>query len=191
MATNNALNAPIPFAVGKGGTGATTLTDHGFLFGSGTGAITASSAPTNGQLAIGSTGADPVIAALTAGTGITVTNGAGSITIDATVGVAWNNATGDATATVNNGYVINGAGLVTITIPGTAAVGSIIAIAGNSASGWLLQANTGQVVNFGDSPTTTAGSLASTNRYDCVEIVCTTANTNFSVRSSQGNLTVA
>lgn len=70
--------------VGQGGTGATTLTAHGHLYGEGTSAIVASAAPTNGQLPIGSTGADPVIATITAGSNITVTNGAGSITIAAT-----------------------------------------------------------------------------------------------------------
>lgn len=68
--------------VGEGGTGLTTITDHGILVGSGTSPITPLAAMTNGQLPIGSTGADPVPAALT-GTAnqITVTNGAGSITL--------------------------------------------------------------------------------------------------------------
>ena len=69
-------------SVAYGGTGATTLTDHGILLGSGVGAITPLGAATNGQLPIGSTGADPVLAALT-GTAnqVTVTNGAGTITL--------------------------------------------------------------------------------------------------------------
>jgi hypothetical protein len=72
----------LPLIVSKGGTGATTLTDHSILLGSGTSAITALGAATNGQLPIGSTGADPVLAGIT-GTGnqITVTNGAGTITL--------------------------------------------------------------------------------------------------------------
>ena len=71
-----------PLIVGKGGTGAATLTDHSLLVGSGTSAITALGAATNGQLPIGSTGADPTLATLT-GTSeqITITNGAGSITL--------------------------------------------------------------------------------------------------------------
>jgi hypothetical protein len=67
--------------VDQGGTGATTLTDHALVAGSGSAAVTPLSAATNGQLPIGSTGADPVIAALTAGEGIDITNGAGSIQI--------------------------------------------------------------------------------------------------------------
>jgi hypothetical protein len=70
-----------PLIVGKGGTGAATLTDHGILLGSGTDAITPLGAATDGQLPIGSTGADPVLATLTAGDGIEITNGAGSISV--------------------------------------------------------------------------------------------------------------
>lgn len=72
----------LPLIVAKGGTGATTLTNHGILLGSGTSAVTALGAATDGQLPIGSTGADPVLAGIT-GTAnqITVTNGAGSIAL--------------------------------------------------------------------------------------------------------------
>lgn len=68
--------------VPSGGTGLSTITDHGIMLGSGTSAITVMTALTNGQLAIGSTGADPVGAVLT-GTAnqVTVTNAAGSITL--------------------------------------------------------------------------------------------------------------
>lgn len=72
-------------SVSDGGTGASTLTDHGVLLGSGTGAITALAEASNGQLVIGSTGADPVLATLAAGTNMTVTNGAGTITLSQTL----------------------------------------------------------------------------------------------------------
>jgi hypothetical protein len=68
-------------AVGQGGTGATTLTAGGILFGNGTSAITASAVLTNGQLLIGDGTGAPTVATLTQGSDITVTNGAGSITI--------------------------------------------------------------------------------------------------------------
>lgn len=107
-------------------------------------------------------------------------------------GITWNDqTTTPVTMATLNGYIADNAGLVTLNMPATAAVGDTFAIVGKGAGGWLVQMNTGQVANMGSSPTTTAGSLASTNRYDCVEIVCVTADTTFVVRSSMGNITVA
>ncbi|MCA9361267.1 hypothetical protein KC845_01775 [Candidatus Kaiserbacteria bacterium] len=73
-------------SVADGGTGASTLTQGGVLYGNGTGAITNSGVLTNGQLLIGDGTTFPTVATLTQGTGITVTNGAGSITIASTLG---------------------------------------------------------------------------------------------------------
>lgn len=80
--TFGSITLSSPLSVASGGTGASSLTDHSLLVGSGTDAITALGAATNGQLPIGSTGNDPVLAILTAGTGVAITNSAGSITID-------------------------------------------------------------------------------------------------------------
>jgi len=68
--------------VDQGGTGITTLTDHGVLVGSGVGAVTPLAVGTNGQVLVGSTGADPVFATITDGEGITTTLGAGTLQID-------------------------------------------------------------------------------------------------------------
>lgn len=81
----NLANAEVTgtLPVANGGTGATSLTDGGVLFGGGTGAVTASAVLTNGQLLIGDGTTAPTVAALTAGAGVTITNGAGSITVAA------------------------------------------------------------------------------------------------------------
>lgn len=76
------LTLATDLAVSEGGTGASTLTDHGVLVGSGTSAIDALSVGTNGQLLIGSTGADPIFAALNCADGLTCTTGAGTLEID-------------------------------------------------------------------------------------------------------------
>lgn len=71
-----------PLPVSQGGTGASSLTDHGILLGSGTGAVTPTAAMTNGQLLIGATGADPAPqtvggdATLAANGTLTIANGA-------------------------------------------------------------------------------------------------------------------
>tara|TARA_Y100000034_G_scaffold132134_1_gene194419 strand:- start:295 stop:1209 length:915 start_codon:yes stop_codon:yes gene_type:complete len=82
-ATSGVITVAGTLVVANGGTGATTLTDHGILLGSGTGAITATGVPANGQLLIGSTGADPVLASVTsAGATITITGGAGTLDLE-------------------------------------------------------------------------------------------------------------
>ena len=106
--------------------------------------------------------------------------------------VNWNDVSGTSqAAAVNNGYVISNAGQTTISVPATAALGSIIAVQGKGAGGWIIQMNTGQTCHLGSSVTTSAGTLTSTNLWDAIEIICTTANTVFAVRSAVGNITIA
>jgi hypothetical protein len=62
--------------VSNGGTGRTTLTNHGVLVGAGTGAITQLAVGTTGQVLTGVTGSDPVFAA-PAASSITITGDSG------------------------------------------------------------------------------------------------------------------
>ena len=174
-------------------TGVTT-TQHNLLIGAASNGIT-NLALTDGQLPIGNTGNDPTAATLTAGTGVSITNGAGSITINSVgAGMTWTVVTGTTqAAAVNNGYVANNAGLVTITLPSTSAVGDVVGIQGmNNATGWKVAQNGGNQIFFGAASTTSGagGYLASTATYDAVQLMCITANANWVVRSSIGNITV-
>lgn len=149
---------------------------------------------TDGQVVVGSSAGSPAAATISAGTGISVTNASNSITIASTgVGsLVWNDVSGTSqAAAVNNGYIISNAAQTTVTIPATAAEGSVFAVQGKGAAGWILQMNTGQTVHLGSSASSSAGSLTSTNQWDSVQIVCVTANTTFAVISVIGNLTVA
>lgn len=197
MVTNNAVNITSSGIVKYDGAGtfsADTVTNHAVLIGGASNAIT-SLALTNGQLAIGSTGADPSAATLTAGTGVTITNGSGSITVNAAGGgLTWTVVTGTTqAAAVNNGYIANNAGLVTVTLPATSAVGDTVAVTGiNNATGWRVAQNAGNTIFFGTSTTTAGvgGSLSSTATRDTVYLVCMTANATWNVVTSIGNLTV-
>lgn len=81
---------------------------------------------------------------------------------------------------------------VTYTIPATAAVGVVFEIVGKATGGWVLQANTGQTVQVGESATSTAGSVTNDGTFDVIRIVCIEANTTFSTEFVIGkNLTVA
>lgn len=177
----------------NGGSGVSSPTIHGVLLAQGASPFT-SLVMSAGQILIGTTSGDPTAAAINSGTGILVGNASGSITISSTgVGsTVWNDVSGTTqAAAVNSGYIISNASQTTVTVPATAAEGSIVAIAGKGAAGWILQMNTGQTCHFGNLASTSAGSLTSTNQYDSVTMLCVTANTTFVVIASQGSITVA
>jgi hypothetical protein len=86
-------------------------------------------------------------------------------------------------AAVDNAYIANNAGLVTVTLPSTAAVGSLIEVMGLGAGGWKVAQNASQLIHVVGSVTTTGtgGSLASTNQYDTIILRCIVANTTWTV----------
>lgn len=150
---------------------------------------------TDGQIIIGDTSGTPTPATLTAGSGIGIDNAAGAITINSIGGgVTWTEVTGTSSAlAINNGYIANNAGLVTLTLPATAVIGSVIRVQGKGAGLWRIAQNAGQTIHFGASDTTTgaAGYIEATQRYDSVELVCITADTDWAVLGApQGSLTV-
>jgi hypothetical protein len=154
------------------------------------------SSMTNGQVLIGSTGATPVPATITGAAGITVTNAAGSITISGGGGgYTWTEVTGTSqTMAANNGYITNNPALVTLTLPTTAALGTTLSIAGKGAGGWKIAQNAGQEIFFGSSATTigVTGYLQSTQQFDSIELLCITADTQWTVITGpQGAITVA
>lgn len=139
-----------------------------------------------------------ILAAVTPGAGQSVRINAGNTAWEAYTpvasgGLSWSEVTGTSqSAAVNSGYIVNNAGLVTVTIPTTAALGDIVRIVGKGAGGWLIAQNASESINLGSLTTTVGvgGSLASTNQFDCIEIICTVANTTWTVMSVQGNITV-
>lgn len=105
----------------------------------------------------------------------------------------WTEVTGTTqAAAVNSGYILNNAGLVTLTLPAIAAVGDVILVVGKGAGGWKVAQNASGVIHFGnlDSTTGTGGFISSTAQYDCVMLVCIVANNGWVVQNSVGNITV-
>lgn len=152
-------------------------------------------AATNGQLPIGNTGNAPTLATITAGSGIGIANGAGSITISSSGGgFAWTEVTGtSASLAVNNGYIANNAGLVTLTLPATAALGDTIKVVGKGAGLFRIAQNASQFVNIVSTTTTVGvtGSLTATEQFDCIDLICTTTNNGWIAHTVTGNFTVA
>src|SRR6266487_16970 len=123
---------------------------------------------------------------------VIVTNGAGVLSWANNAQGTWIDQTSTpVTMVANTSYSANNAGLTTLNMPATAAFGDLFEVAGQGAGGWLVRMNAGQTANLNGTPTTVAGSLASTNRYNTIKLVCTVANTTFTVLSSSGVITVA
>lgn len=92
---------------------------------------------------------------------------------------------------VKTGYIANNPGLVSLLLPAVAVVGDVVRVAGKGAGGWSITQNAGQTIhtNIADTTVGVGGSLSSTNRYDAVELLCITANTDWLTISEVGNLT--
>ncbi len=146
-----------------------------------------------GVMVVGASGLLTSTAVGNAGEVLT-SNGAGSDpTFQSSSGFVWNEETGtSATMSVNNGYIANNAGLVTLTLPASAAIGDAIQVITKGAGLVEIAQNAGQTIHFGVLDTTTGagGSIAATNQWDTVEIVCVTANTDFAVVDAVGDWTI-
>jgi hypothetical protein len=195
MATINAIGSQDPIQTSFGGTGNSSLTIHGVLIGETTSAVNVTAAGTNGQVLIGGTG-DPAFSTITSTGGtITFTPGNNTLNMEAAAsgGFSWALTTVDASMVAGNGYIANKAGLLTMTLPATSAIGDVIAITGiNNATGWKIAQNANQIIHFGTIATTTGatGFLASAATRDTVTMVCVVAGASaeWNVINSVGNI---
>lgn len=191
--TNNAINAPLPLSATQGGLGLASPTIHGIIIGQGSSAVN-NVVLSAGQVLVGTTASDPSAATITGAGGITVNSTSGAIQIVGTgTGLTWvDQSSASVTMAVNTAYVSDdGASLVTLTLPSTAALGAIFGVVGKGSGLWKIAQQAGQSILFGNQTTTvgTGGYLASTLTNDVVWLVCTTANTTFTVYGSIGNIT--
>lgn len=128
------------------------------------------------------------------GTGVSTAGAGSTLTINVTGGgFTWVDVTGTTQAmAINTGYVSDNAGLVTLTLPTTAAFGSVISVVGKAAGGWTIAQNVGQQIVVGNVSTTAgvSGSVSSTNQSDTITLLCTTANSTFTRLNVNGNLRV-
>ncbi|NGX36858.1 MAG: hypothetical protein K1000chlam2_00003 [Chlamydiae bacterium] len=125
------------------------------------------------------------IATSATGSTVTITSSAGGFT--------WNEVTGTSQSmAVENGYIANNAGLVTLTLPATASIGEVVQVIGKGAGLYKIAQNAGQTIHYISSDTTTGvgGSLTAIEQYAALELVCITANTDWAVLDSSGNFTV-
>jgi len=108
---------------------------------------------------------------------------------DRSFSIPWTEVIGTTQAMgVNNGYIVNNASLVTLTLPVIVAVGQIVKVSGKGFGGWKIAQNAGQLIKFldqvdGELNTTTGieGYLQSVNYLDSIELLCVVANTTFKI----------
>jgi len=171
-----------------------------------TNAVTATTLSAANVLSVTSSNGSPTTTTINAVTGGTYSNG--TITLSGTgsvngtqitglstgstggAGITWNNSTTATTATTNNGYVGTATTLTTITLPTGATFGSVIEVVGTGTGLWRISQNANQSIKFGVATTATGvgGYLSATSQYDCVKLLCTSADTTFVVTSAIGNI---
>jgi len=106
---------------------------------------------------------------------------------------AWTDVTGTtANLSAQNGYYANNAGLVTLTLPATAALGTIIVVCGKGAGGWSIAQRAGQSIHYIATTSTpgVTGHLDSVAQYDSVTLVCSVADTDWTAIGGMGNLNI-
>jgi hypothetical protein len=133
----------------------------------------------NGAITLGGSGSiNTIITGIP--TGSTSSGGGGTV---------WYGSTTSVTAVTNTGYITTATTLTTITLPTNPTLGFSFEVVGNGTGLWRINQNTGQTIRFGIVSTTpTSGIISATTQYDAIRLVCTTANTEFTVLSALGNL---
>lgn len=131
------------------------------------------------------------------GTNVTMTATGSTITVNSSGGgggITWAVVSGTTQAmAIDTGYIANNSSLVTLTLPDTAAVGSVIRVVGKGDGGWTIAQNAGEFIRWDELTATSVGvggSISSTDDNDAIEIVCMTADVGWVVLSSKGNLTI-
>jgi hypothetical protein len=125
-----------PVTVPIGGTGATSFTQNGMLYGNGVSAIGVTSGMTDGQIVIGSSIGVPAAAALIAGPNVTIVNGNNTITISALSGsdvVSYTGITNASTpyTAISTDYYIScdvTAGVISVLLPNAPTTGRTFVI---------------------------------------------------------------
>jgi hypothetical protein len=88
------------------------------------------------------------------------------------------------TAAVSTGYLLTSGSTQTVTLPTTFVAGAQIAVQSVGAGGFILKAGTGTTIQYGTQPTSSGGTLSSSNRYDNCFVIGIVANTTWSVTSA-------
>jgi hypothetical protein len=99
-------------------------------------------------------------------------------------GLVWTKVHDDTPMVVNNGYIVSDE--ITLTLPATAIVGSIIRVTGLAA--WYILQNVGPAIHFGNISTTVTIGFLHGLAGDAVELLCVVADTDWNILNVVGNI---
>lgn len=105
----------------------------------------------------------------------------------------WTSISSSQTLAVRNGYFCSSGGTLSLALPAISAVGNVISVALNGATGFTITQAANQHVTIGKTTSTVGvgGSVSSTGQGDSITIVCSVANLGwFAVPAPTGNLTI-
>ncbi len=122
------------------------------------------------------------------GTGINTSGSGNTVTITAVNdSFRWSEQNTSFAAAIQNGYYCNAA--LTVTLPATAGLtlGNTIIIYVDTASTVVIQANTGQMIQFGDTVSGSGGTLTNTLKGDTVELNFKPSDTTWHTIDSVGS----
>jgi len=102
---------------------------------------------------------------------------------------SWNSTSASSqSCLVNNGYATTGSSQQNMYLPGTAAIGGEIKLS-NIGSGYVIQPPYGQTVNLLSQTATYPSNLQTTTANAAADLVCTNANTSWTVVNNEGSYT--
>lgn len=107
-----------------------------------------------------------------------------------TGGLTWVAVTGSTQQMANNtGYFATSQSTVDFMLPLAANTGDSLAVIGTGSGGWRIKQNAGQTILIAaqTSETGVRGGIKSSHHHDCVELLCTAANTHWVARSVSGS----
>ncbi len=126
-------------------------------------------------------------------TGITTSASGNTVTITSNATLTWSSISSSQSLVADNGYFVVAPGAaVSLNLPGSSSVGDIIVVTLDGATSFTIAQSAGQTIRMGNRVTTSGagGSIASNDQGDTLYMVCQTANLQWNVINSMGNLTI-
>lgn len=124
---------------------------------------------------------------ISAGANIVITPGVNSISISSTGNLSWIEVAINTLMSVNNGYIVNAGGVLTMTLPAISARGDVIEIEDKGLNGFVIQAAGGDTVVYQGISSTVGGGWSTVTAGCYVKLLCVTANSRWDIITSQGN----